>query len=194
MTTFVLVHGGGFAANCWDRVVPLLNGVTVAVDLPGRGRREGPVADYTLTDFADAVVQDIESTDATDIVLVGHSLAGATLPHVAARVPDRLDQLVFVSCVVPADGERVVDTLPDEIASMVEAAVLTAKSNPGVGETLDETIASAIFCNDMNPADTRYTLDLMVPEAVGVTVEAVSHEGLAHPIPRTWVHLSEDAV
>jgi pimeloyl-ACP methyl ester carboxylesterase len=38
VTPLVLVHGGSFAASCWDLVVPLLDGPVLAVDLPGRGR------------------------------------------------------------------------------------------------------------------------------------------------------------
>lgn len=33
----VLVHGAGMGSSCWDRLVPLLDGPAVAVDLPGRG-------------------------------------------------------------------------------------------------------------------------------------------------------------
>ena len=38
---FVLVHGGGMNGSCWNRLVPLLDGEVVVVDLPGRGARAG---------------------------------------------------------------------------------------------------------------------------------------------------------
>ncbi|MEU7813129.1 alpha/beta fold hydrolase [Pseudonocardia sp. NPDC049154] len=39
--SFVLVHGAGYGASCWDELVPLLEHDTLAVDLPGRGSRAG---------------------------------------------------------------------------------------------------------------------------------------------------------
>src|SRR5689334_20641937 len=113
--TFVLVHGGSFAASCWEPLLPSLPDSTVAVDLPGRGSRPRPLAGITIADFVDAVVEEIESRDLRDAVLVGHSMAGITMPGVAARVPDRLARLVFVACTVPGDGERIVDTLDAEL-------------------------------------------------------------------------------
>src|SRR5215218_7258276 len=107
--TYVLVHGGGFAGSCWDELVPLLDGEVIAVDLPGRGSRPVPLTDVTLTDFADAVVDEIGDRD--DVVLVGHSLAGVTLPRVSGRVPGQLRHVVYVSCSVPPDGTTVADAL-----------------------------------------------------------------------------------
>jgi pimeloyl-ACP methyl ester carboxylesterase len=97
----VLVHGGGFGASCWDLLVPYLSTPAIAVDLPGRGRRPADLATVTLDDFATAVAEDIDSTGWDRVVLVGHSLAGITLPRVAALRPTRITHLVFVSCTVP---------------------------------------------------------------------------------------------
>ena len=58
-----------------------------------------------------AVVDEIVGNDLHDVVLVGHSLAGVTLPGVVGAVPDRLRHVVFVSAAVPPDGGRVIDTL-----------------------------------------------------------------------------------
>ena len=63
--------------------------------------------------------------DLHDVVLVGHSLAGITIPQVAARVPDRIRALVFVSCTVPRDGQSTHDTLDPEIQALSEAAART---------------------------------------------------------------------
>ena len=75
----VLVHGGGFAASCWDRLVPLLPEPVVALDLPGRGSRPAPLVGLTIGHFVDAVVDTLEADDLRDVTLVGHSLAGHDL-------------------------------------------------------------------------------------------------------------------
>jgi hypothetical protein len=47
-------------ASSWDRLVPLLEGQVIAVDLPGRGSRsETDLADVSIDDCADAVVDDL---------------------------------------------------------------------------------------------------------------------------------------
>ncbi len=37
--TMVLVHGGGLGKECWDPLLPFLDGDVLAIDLPGRGDR-----------------------------------------------------------------------------------------------------------------------------------------------------------
>lgn len=189
MTATVLVHGGGFDARCWDELVPLLDGTVLAVDLPGRGSRPAALVDLTLDDFADAVVREIVDRDLTDVVLVGHSLAGCTLPLVADRVPERLARLVFVSSTVPRDGQSVIDTLDPAIQELARSAAGTEPE-----ATMPPELAEALFCNDMTDAQIRSTLDRLVPEAPGVVTEPVRLAGLAHGTPRTYVKLRRDAI
>ena len=100
MTTFCLVHGAWHGGWCWERLAPELEargGHVVAPDLPcedveagtlglrGRGRRGAREAD--------------------DVVLVGHSLGGVTIPLVAARRPVRA--LVYLCAFVPTPGEPI---------------------------------------------------------------------------------------
>ena len=169
--------------------MPLLPASTIAVDLPGRGTRPRPLADITIADFVDAVVEDLETRDLRDVVLVGHSLAGITMPGVAARVPKRLARMVFVSCTVPADGQSTVDTLDPEIQQM-------ARENAGNSEggRMDDATAVAMFCNDMAPEQTEWTLAHLLPEAPGVPSEPVSLAGLKEGVPCTWIRLEQDLI
>jgi pimeloyl-ACP methyl ester carboxylesterase len=187
--TFVLVHGGSFAGSCWEPMLPYLPPSTLAVDLPGRGARPRPLAGITIADFVDAMVEDIESRDLHDVVLVGHSMAGISMPGVAARIPERLARLVFVAATVPADGTRIVDTLDPEIRAIAEGNAQRPE-----GGKLDDATATALFCNDMTDAQTQWTLARMVNEANQLTLEPVSLAGLANPIPRTWIRTLHDIV
>src|ERR1700756_1494973 len=85
LPALVLVHGGGLAADSWDltvdeihRLVPELT--VLAVDLPGRRDKPGDLSEMTIADFVDSLVGDIESAGLEDIVIVGHSIGGMTLP------------------------------------------------------------------------------------------------------------------
>jgi pimeloyl-ACP methyl ester carboxylesterase len=98
VATYVLIHGGGDSASCWDLLSAELHGRdhdVVAVDLPCEDESAG------LWDYADAVVDAIG--DRGDRVVVGHSLGGFTAPLVCARAPVEL--LVLVAGMVPTPGE-----------------------------------------------------------------------------------------
>jgi pimeloyl-ACP methyl ester carboxylesterase len=96
---FGLVHGSGHGAWCWQRLIGALAALgytSVAMDLPceeeGAGARR----------YADTVV-DVLADVADDVVLVGHSLGGLTIPVVASERPIR--KLIFLAAVMPMPGQ-----------------------------------------------------------------------------------------
>ncbi len=108
MTTFALVHGAWHGAWCWERLVPELEARghrSVAVDLPC----EDPAA--TAATYADVVVGALSGT-ADDVIVVGHSLGGVTIPLVAAARPVR--RLVYLTPAVPRVGSSLVEAMGDE--------------------------------------------------------------------------------
>jgi pimeloyl-ACP methyl ester carboxylesterase len=191
--TFVLVHGGGFAGSCWDPLVPLLKGPTYAVDLPGRGGDGVDLSGITVNDFVTAVSDVIVDNDLREVTLVGHSMAGLTLPGVAERVPDRLKALVFVSCSVPPHGATLAETLVDLSPTVSDLMERLGDDVVDVSGALHPDFARAMFCNDMDERQTAFTLDRMVPEALGVIGEVTDLTGLRQPVPRTYVRLTLDA-
>jgi hypothetical protein len=108
VSLFVLVHGGWHGAWCWDLLVPELTAHghrAVAMDLPAGDPTAG-AAEYALVVTAaldDAL--DARPADAGDMVLVGHSLAGLTLPLVAGRRPVR--HVVYLAAMLPDPGRSV---------------------------------------------------------------------------------------
>jgi pimeloyl-ACP methyl ester carboxylesterase len=192
--SYVLVHGGGFAGSCWDEITPFLDGDVLAVDLPGRGRNPGDLHSITVSDFVTSVASDITRNDLSDVTLVGHSLAGLTLPGVLEEVPERLRRVVFVSCSVPPHGVPLADVLEGFSPS---AAVIAAQ----LGEQLIDSrgvlhpdLARVMFCNDMDEDQAASTLERMVPEAIGVLAEPADLTGMQRPVPRTFVRLTHDAI
>jgi pimeloyl-ACP methyl ester carboxylesterase len=95
---FALVHGAYHGAWCWDDLRGELerNGhETSAADLPC----EDP--DAGVERYADEVAESIPKS-AQDVVLVGHSLAGLTVPVVATRI--RAVMTVYLCALVPVPG------------------------------------------------------------------------------------------
>jgi len=99
MADFGLVHGAYHGAWCWERLTPELERLghrVFTVDLPAEDPRAG-AAEYAaaaMTAFADA---------GEDLVLVGHSLGGLTIPLIAASRPVR--QLIFLAAMIPRPGQ-----------------------------------------------------------------------------------------
>lgn len=187
----VLVHGGGFGASCWDLLVPELRTPAIAVDLPGRGNRPADLRTTTVEDFTDAVVEVIEGSGWERVVLVGHSLAGITVPRVAARIPERLARLVFVACVVPRPGDACLDTF--DAATRAHALERFHESD-WVAQPTPADRVKVIFGNDLDDEQFAWMLERMVPEAGRVMCAPSDLTGLANPIPRSWVRLLRDAI
>lgn len=185
--SFVLIHGAGFGADCWDELIPHLGAEALAVDLPGRGTRaEIDLRTVTLTDCAEAVRQDVEAKDLRDVVLVGHSFAGVTVPRVLDLMPDRIRHVVLVSGVVPPDGTRVLDQIDPDVRVLVEQSIAG-----GVYHQTREG-AAAVLCNDMDEATAASALDRLVDDSATLLSERVDLSGYGREIPRTYVHLTRD--
>jgi pimeloyl-ACP methyl ester carboxylesterase len=184
---FVLIHGGGHSSRCWEPLVPLLDAPALALDLPGRGVHPGPLDEIHLSDWVDSAVDDIERADVTDAVLVGHSMAGLSIPAIMDRVHARFRHVVFASCAIPPDGGSLLDLLPPEITAFVDAA---PRSPEGVSLSADEVVA--MQCYDMDAQQTAFTLQVVVPEAYWPVRDTVHLDGMRHPVPRTWMKLTRD--
>ena len=104
MSTFALVHGAWHGAWCWERLVPELEARghrTVAMDLPSDR------AEATFETYAGVVLDALAADRADDVVLVGHSLAGLTVPLVAAQRAVR--HVVYLCALVPVPGRTFLD-------------------------------------------------------------------------------------
>jgi pimeloyl-ACP methyl ester carboxylesterase len=174
------VHGGAHGAWCWRPLLPLLVGDALAVDLPpksirGPERYEVPpgLDDVRLSDFVDSLQRDIESAGFERFVLVGHSMGGLTISELARREPDRVEHLVYVSCIVPREGESAMQALPT-----------------GLLETPPDLVE--MFCSDMDEEQTRFVLEHIGTEATAVLEEPVSRTGIPPELPKTFVKLLRD--
>lgn len=182
MASFALVHGAVHGAWCWERVIPYLEAATpeeavLAVDLPGHGRRldARPLEKITLDDYVAAVVEDIESADLRDVVLVGHSLAGITIPRVAARLPERIRRLVYLASVHPAAGKSVGDVMEHPLSPV----------SRGIG-------VETMFCNDLDEPTRAWLLENLGDEPPGPMTEAIHPVSVELARPSVYVVCEHD--
>jgi pimeloyl-ACP methyl ester carboxylesterase len=158
MTDFVFLHGGGQGSWVWDETIAAIaaqSGGSVrclAVDAPGCGTKRGRETDsIAFAEITRELVEDIEAAGMKNVVLVGHSQAGTSLPAMYALQPELFSKLVFVSCIAPDPGLTVVE---------MTAKRMREQGNTEGGRALtDESLSMAeryriMFCNDMTSAQT----------------------------------------
>jgi Alpha/beta hydrolase family len=156
--TFVLVHGAWHGAWCWERLVPELEARghrSVATDLP----IEDP--DAGLTRYAELVADGLADVD--DVILVGHSLAGSTIPLVARH--RQVSHLVFLCSLVPRPGESVADRYTTDtvyVAGFVGNMVLR---EDGASFWPDPAAAIRCFYHDCTPADAAWAASRLRPQS-----------------------------
>jgi pimeloyl-ACP methyl ester carboxylesterase len=158
MATFGLVHGGFHGAWCWDRLIPELTSrghEAVAMDMPS----DDP--DATLSDYVGAVVDALADVDGA-VILVGHSMGGLVIPHVADRRP--VERLVFICAMydeanLPAPPPGV--TLPDLPRLTFDMSTLTVDDR--VTRVSAEGAATGFF-PDCDPADVEWAVAQLRPQ------------------------------
>ena len=85
------------------------------------------------------VVNTVHWNDLDDIILAGHSYAGTVITGVADRIPDHIQQLVYVDSAPLAGGMAMVDLYPpDALAALRQSVDQTGEGwrwpFPGFGE------------------------------------------------------------
>ncbi len=170
-TPLVLIHGGGLDASSWDLLVPHLQRPVLAVDLPGRGAHPADLESVTLASAAASVVADIDAAGFDSVVLVGHSLAGCSMPAMIGLLGARVQHAVFIACTVPEDGTSSFSTLDPSFLDKLREGGLT-----------DGGITRELFANDLDDEQYEWFLDHRVGEASGLVMEAVDLAPLRAPL------------
>jgi pimeloyl-ACP methyl ester carboxylesterase len=189
MTTFALVHGGWHGAWCWERLTPFLQQAghaVVAMDLPSE---DGAA---TFDAYADVVCAALTGCD-DDVVLVGHSFGGNTVPLVAARRPVR--HLVYLCAMVPDIGRSVFDQLGDEMA-MLNPAYQEGLSVPDEQLRqvwIDHDIARAMFYGDCDELTIKAALDRLRPQSAYPALQPFQLAEFP-AVSTTYVVCSEDQI
>lgn len=150
MSVFALVHGAAHGGWCWERLAPLLVAAghrMVAPDLPARDPGAGAVR------YAEVVTTALEGAGA-DVVVVGHSLGGLTIPLVAARRPVR--HLVYLSALVPRPGQ--VPFGPDPHAPPESAPGLRVDNADDGAFTFPPEVARSHLYNRCPPAEAEWAI------------------------------------
>ena len=148
MSTFGLVHGHWHGAWCWDRLIPELESRAhraVAMDLPCETLDAGCARN---ADVVRAAIADCGE----DVVLVGHSAGGLTIPLVAqAR---RVRRLIFIAALLPQPGRSLAAQF--EADPEIIHPDFTYVDNGDGFCSIDPVLAPRYFYNDCTGANAAW--------------------------------------
>ena len=186
MASFVLVHGAWHGAWCWGALEAELGArghEVVAVDLPC----DDPSA--TFTTYA-AVVERAVAEAGEDVVLVGHSLAGHTIPLVAAARPVR--HLVFVCAVLPEPGRSFAEQIERDPAMLSAGRTRgTEVDEHGRRRWVDLDAAREVMYADCADDAVRSAFEQLRPQAAAPYLEPCPLTAFPD-VARTYVLGAED--
>lgn len=185
MTTVALVHGAFHGAWCFDRLVPELErrGLRpLAIDLPREDATAGNVRN------AEVICDALAGHD--DVLLVGHSLAGLTIPLVAARRP--LRRLVYLCSLIPQPGLSGFDWIPAAGVPRFDWAAY--KLDQGDGTALwDVAKGAGMFVNLCSPEDQAWAAARLGRQAWLPSSEPCPLDALPD-CPRAYIACAHDEV
>lgn len=191
--TFVFVHGAWHGGWCWKLVAQRLRARGYAVFTPtltGSGERRHLISCASLDTYITDVLNVIEYEELDDIVLVGHSMAGIVVPHVAQEVPDRIRRLVLLAAIVLEDGESELEAMtPEARATYLEIAARSGTDS--IPLSREDTVTSLV--QNAPPALQEWVCRRLTPQPIEPWRGRARLERFySSTIPTTYVWCDQD--
>lgn len=186
MTTFALVHGHFHRASCWARAIEALEARgqrAVAMDLPCERRDAGAAAN------AETVLAAVHDVPHDELVLVGHSAGGLTIPLVAVERPVRA--LVFLAALLPDPGRSIAQQFEDE-PEMILPGFDYVEGEDGLLR-LPEEVAMRAFYHDVPEHQARAALAQLRGQTPA-TIEEQTPLGAWPTVPMRYVACGADRI
>lgn len=195
----ILVHSPLVGPSTWRPVAEALNGGGFPARTPSLLGLAGGPGPYAAR-FAESVVAKVETAVAaaaaeagsrTEVILAGHSGAGAYLPAIAEAVAasgaGRVAGAAFVDAQLPRPGLSDFDASPPEFAASLTAMARDGLVPPWNEWFPPETLASLV----PDDAQREAFLAELHPVALGYFQEPMPHVASWPEIPCAYLQLSE---
>ncbi|XP_055962217.1 putative methylesterase 11, chloroplastic isoform X2 [Mercurialis annua] len=201
----ILVHGGGFGAWCWYKVIALLeeSGVKVdAIDLAASGTHSSDSNTITsLSQYTQPLIDFIHNLkQGHKVILVGHDIGGACISHVMELFPSKIAKSIFIAAPMLSNGQSVFDVLSqlqtDSTDLMRQAQLFiygNGKNYPPTAISLDKPFLKDLLFNQTSPKDIALARVSMRAFPVAPILEKLSLSKKKYgSIPRFYVKTQQD--
>tara|TARA_R110002126_G_scaffold1402_4_gene7959 strand:+ start:1746 stop:2483 length:738 start_codon:yes stop_codon:yes gene_type:complete len=197
MSQLLLIHGAwGGAWEFSETVAGLrkLGHQANAIDLPGHGQFESPIAAISMDAYVQTVVDAAEAMEGP-VVLVGHSLAGAIISQVAERIPHKIERLIYVAAFLPKNGDTPLGLMQSDAGG--ELLPLLEFSEDQSYVTVGPQAIKSVLLNDVSNPERLASLlpHFAMKQATAPFLYAASlSESAFGSVPKVYVRASMDKV
>jgi pimeloyl-ACP methyl ester carboxylesterase len=195
MPTIVLVHGAFHGAWCFGKLVAELarrGQPAVAIDLPGGGDDQTPLADISIAGNAAAIARVVER-ESGPVVLLGHSLGGVSVSAAAELVPERIALLVYLAAFLPRDGDSVASIGASPASRKESGPPAMTKAPDALSFSARPERARDVFYSQCTDEDVAFAVPRLRPQAYSVqrTPVSLTPERFGR-VPRVYIECLED--
>ncbi len=195
MSTYVLVPGFWLGGWAWEKVTPHLRAAghdVHPVTLTGLGDRAhlaGPGVD--LDTHIEDIVNAIVYADLREVILVGHSGAGASVTGAADRVPERLARVVYIESGPQANGMTQMDLYEPAWRAFIEKRVAERGEGahyPPISWQEQEQAGASL--EGLGAAEREWFLSRATAQPYGTMTQPLKLTGGADALPKTLISCS----
>ncbi|WP_166870598.1 alpha/beta fold hydrolase [Salinibacterium sp. ZJ450] len=174
----VLLGGAGLHPWIWDAVAPQLSLPALVARYP----RTAPPA--SLRQYAESVLQQIDDSGFSRVVLVGHSIGGVIGTELGSLMRGRVSGFLAIAAVVPKPGHGFVSSLPFPQRLVMGAMLRFAGTKPPA-----DAIRSGL-CNGLPTDVADRVVQEFSPESKLLYLDTI--DGPLPDVPRGYVRTADD--
>lgn len=100
-------HGSLLGGKIWDTIIPILKTHNHLVFAPTLKDEH----ESNLTEHIEQICTLLTENDLKDVILVGHSYGGMIITGVAAKIPEKINHLVYIDAALPDPGQSLFDLI-----------------------------------------------------------------------------------
>ena len=195
MTHYILVHGAWEGSWSWNLTQPALEKAghkVTSVDLVGSLDNKAEINEVTLENYVETVVDAIKDLD-HKVVLVGHSLAGAVISHVAEQIPEKIERLVYVTAFLLENDDSIIEAMKRDPGGQFLPELKF--SDDGSYATAEEETWRNIAFHDVSEERILGALPLLLGTKQATDpfiAKAVVSEANLGSVPKTYIRTSID--
>lgn len=172
---FILIHGAWHGGWCWDGVIRELEKAghsALAPTMPGHHQKDDR-SKICLNDYIEKIMATLEKAEG-QVVLAGHSSAGFLVQSVAAKIPEKIDHLIFNNAFILPDGKCQFDIVPPDVAQGMTRA---AKASPDNCVPVMEDFIRNTLMADAPVEKQDELISRLVPQPLALFTTPVSIDG-----------------